>query len=341
VSKPVILCVDDEPEVLGAIERDLRRHYRSDYRIVRASSGADGLEAARRLKERGTAIALFLVDERMPQMSGTEMLDDATRLHPESRKVLLTAYADTEAAIRGINDVGLDHYLLKPWNPPEVRLYPVLDDLLAGWAATVRLPYAGIRVAGASWSPQSFDVKEFLSRSGVPYQWLDVETDTSAGELVRELTGDTVELPVVLFPEGGPLVRPTPQQLADRVGISMRPSRRFYDLVIVGGGPAGLAASVYGASEGLSTLLVEQGAPGGQAGTSSRIENYLGFPAGVSGSDLSMRAVAQAKQVGAEVLAAQRVVSIRREDPYRVVCMEDGLEVSAYAVVLAQGVAVR
>src|SRR5205085_2866639 len=316
-------------------------HYRGEYRIVRAGSGAEGLDAARQLKERGAAIALFLVDERMPEMSGTEMLDEARRLHPDSRKVLLTAYADTEAAIRGINDVGLDHYLLKPWDPPEVKLYPVLDDQLGAWAATTRLPYDGIRVAGATWSPQSYDVKEFLSRNGVPYQWLDVEVDSSVLELVRGITGDGTVLPVVLFPDGSSLTQPTHQEMADRLGMSMRASMPFYELVIVGAGPAGLAGAVYGASEGLTTLLVEQDAPGGQAGTSSRIENYLGFPAGVSGSDLSMRAVAQAKKFGAEILSAQRVVSIRREDPYRVIRMEDGSEVSAYAVILSQGVAVR
>lgn len=341
MSRPVILCVDDDPEVLGAVERDLRRHYRADYRVVRAASGQEGLEVAQHLKERGTAIALFLVDERMPVMSGTQMLRSARVLHPDSRTVLLTAYADTEAAIRGINEIDLDHYLLKPWDPPESRLYPVLDDLLAGWAATVRLPYEGIRVAGSPWSPQSFDAKEFLSRNGVPYQWLDVDADPSVRELVHGVTGDKLRLPVVLFPDGGTLVEPTHQQLAERLGMSMRPSRRFYDLVIVGAGPAGLAAAVYGASEGLATLLVEQDAPGGQAGTSSRIENYLGFPAGVSGADLSMRAVAQARKFGTEMLSAQRVVDIRREDPYRVVRMADGLEVSAYAVILAQGVAVR
>jgi thioredoxin reductase (NADPH) len=341
VSKPVILCVDDDPEVLGAIERDLRRHYRGEYRIMHAASGPEGLDVSRVLKERGTPLALMLVDERMPKMSGTEMLGEAVALHPDSRRVLLTAYADTAAAIRGINDLDLDHYLLKPWDPPETRLYPVLDDLLAGWSATVRLPYDGVRVAGSALSPQSFEVKEFLSRNGVPYQWLDVDSDPSVAELVRGITGEPARLPVVLFPDGGSLVEPTHQQLADRLGMNMRPSRPFYDLVIVGAGPAGLAAAVYGASEGLSTLLVEQAAPGGQAGTSSRIENYLGFPAGVSGADLSMRAVAQASKFGAEMLSAQRVVSIRREDPYRVIRMEDGLEVSAYAVVLAQGVAVR
>jgi len=341
MAKPVILTVDDDPEVLAAIERDLRGHYRGDYRILKASSGRDGLEAARQLKERGTPIALFLADERMPEMSGTQMLDEARKLHPDSRKVLLTAYADTEAAIRGINDVGLDHYLLKPWDPPEERLFPVLDDLLSDWAANVRLPYDGIRVAGASWSPQSYDVKEFLSRNHVPYQWLDADADESVRTLVADLAGDATRLPVVLFPDGPPLVQPSHEELADRVGLVRRATLPFYDLVIIGAGPAGLAAAVYGASEGLSTLLVEQEAPGGQAGTSSQIENYLGFPAGITGADLARRAVAQARRFGTELLSAQEVVGLRREDPYRIVTMADGSEVSSYAVILAQGVSVR
>ena len=337
MAKPVILSVDDDREVLGAVERDLRRHYRSDYRVLTASSGQEGLEAARQLKRRGTPIALFLVDERMPVMTGTEMLAEVSKLHPDSRKVLLTAYADTEAAIRGINDVGLDHYLLKPWDPPELQLYPVLDDLLSDWAATVRLPYQGIRVVGSPLSPQSYAVKEFLSRNGVPYQWLDVHADPS----VRELVGDTSQLPVVLLEDGTALTQPSNHELADRIGLHTRASRPFYDVVIVGGGPAGLAAAVYGASEGLGTLIIEQAAPGGQAGTSSRIENYLGFPAGVSGADLARRASTQAQRFGAELLSAQEVVSLRREDPYRVVGLADGTEVSCYALVMAQGVSVR
>jgi thioredoxin reductase (NADPH) len=337
MAKPVILSVDDDREVLGAVERDLRRHYRSDYRVLTASSGPEGLEAARQLKRRGTPIALFLVDERMPVMAGTEMLAEVSKLHPDSRKVLLTAYADTEAAIRGINDVGLDHYLLKPWDPPELQLYPVLDDLLSDWAATVRLPYEGIRVVGSPLSPQSYAVKEFLSRNGVPYQWLDVHADPS----VRELVGDTSQLPVVLLEDGTALTQPSTHDLADRIGLHTHADRPFYDIVIVGGGPAGLAAAVYGASEGLGTLIIEQAAPGGQAGTSSRIENYLGFPAGVSGADLARRASTQAQRFGAELLSAQQVVSLRREDPYRVVGLEDGTEVSCYAVVMAQGVSVR
>jgi thioredoxin reductase (NADPH) len=341
VKKPVIMSVDDDPEVLAAIERDLRQHYRSDYRILRASSGPQALDAARDLKQRGTPVALFLVDERMPHMTGTEMLREVRKLHPDSRKVLLTAYADTEAAIRGINDVGLDHYLLKPWDPPAERLYPVLDDLLSDWLANVRFPYDGVRVAGARWSPQSFAAKEFLSRNGVPYQWIDVDQDASAAELVVRLAGDLTRLPVILFGDGDALIRPTTTELAERLGMRTHASLPFYDLVIVGGGPAGLAAAVYGASEGLRTLLVEQAAPGGQAGTSSRIENYLGFPAGVSGADLARRAADQARRFGAELLDAQQVVSIRREDPYRITRLADGSEVSSKAVLLAQGVAVR
>lgn len=341
MTKPVILSVDDDPEVLGAIERDLRRHYRGDYRVLKAASGREGLEAAVELKSRGTPIALFLVDERMPEMSGTQMLDEARKLHPDAKRVLLTAYADTEAAIRGINDVGLDHYLLKPWDPPEERLYPVLDDLLSDWAANVRLPYEGIRVLGATWSPQSYAVKEFLSRNGVPYQWSDVDADEADRALAVGVTGDPTLLPVVVLPDGTRLVQPTNHDLAEKVGMRTSASRPFYDMVIVGGGPAGLAAAVYGASEGLVTLLVEQDAPGGQAGTSSRIENYLGFPAGVSGADLARRATAQAERFGAELLTAQQVVGIRRDDPYRVLTLSDGTEVSAYTIVLAQGVAVR
>jgi thioredoxin reductase (NADPH) len=341
MARPVIMTVDDDPEVLGAIERDLRQHYRSEYRVLKAASGPLALEAARELLRRGTPVALFLVDERMPEMTGTQLLRELRTLYPDARKVLLTAYADTEAAIRGINDVGLHHYLMKPWDPPDLRLYPVLDDLLSDWYASVRLPYEGIRVAGARWSRQSYAVKEFLSRNGVPYRWIDVEEDAAGAELAAAVAGDGTRLPVVLFPDGSALVRPSNGELAEKIGMRTRASMPFYDLVIVGGGPAGLAAAVYGASEGLRTLMVEQDAPGGQAGTSSQIENYLGFPAGVSGTDLARRATAQARRFGAEILSAQEVVAVRREDPYRIVRLADGGEVSAYAVVLAQGVAVR
>jgi len=339
MARPVILTVDDDPEVLGAIERDLKQHYRTDYRILKAVSGGEALEAARQLKQRGTPVALFLADERMPGMSGTEFLREAIKLHPESRRVLLTAYADTQAAISGINDVGLDHYLLKPWDPPAERLYPVLDDLLSDWTAHVRLPYEGIRVAGAQSSPRSFAVKEFLSSNQIPYQWIDVDQDPSTRELIRSFGVET-KLPVVLFPDGTFLAAPTTRELAEKTGMQTKARLPFYDLLIVGGGPAGLAAAVYGASEGLRTALVEQSAPGGQAGTSSRIENYLGFPSGVSGADLARRATTQARRFGAEVIA-QEVVSLRREDPYRVARLADGTDVSCYAVVLATGVSVR
>ncbi len=337
--RPVILTVDDDREVLGAIERDLRARYRSDYRILKAASGGEALEAARQLKQRGTPVALFLVDERMPGMSGTELLRDVLKLHPDSKRVLLTAYADTQAAIAGINDVGLNHYLLKPWDPPDLRLYPVLDDLLSDWTAHVRLPYEGIRVAGAQSSPRSYAVKEFLSSNQVPYQWIDVDQDPTTRELIRSF-GDSSRLPVVFLPDGSRLVAPTNRELAEKIGLQMRARLPFYDLVIVGAGPAGLAAAVYGASEGLRTLLVEQNAPGGQAGTSSLIENYLGFPSGVSGADLARRAITQARRFGAEVLA-QEVVALRREDPYRILGLADGTDVSCYAVVLATGVSVR
>ena len=339
--KPVILSVDDDPEVLRAIERDLRERYRDDYRIMKAASGRDALGAARELKQRGTPIAMFLVDQRMPEMTGVEVLREGRKLHPDARKVLLTAYADTEAAIASINDIGLDHYLMKPWAPPAERLYPVLDDLLSEWTARVRMPFEGIRLVGAPWSRQCYQVREFLSRNQVPYQWVDLEQDASMRELVMTLAGGVTRLPVVLFPDGSHLVEPDNLALAAKVGLSTQANRPFYDLVVIGGGPAGLANAVYGASEGLRTLLVEQNAPGGQAGTSSRIENYLGFPAGISGADLAQRATSQARRLGAEILTAREVTGIRREDPYRVVQFADGTEVSSYAVLLATGMAVR
>ena len=339
MSKPVIFSVDDDAEVLGAIERDLRQHYRGDYRIVKAGSGAEALDAARQLKERGTPIALFLVDERMPGMSGTEMLREALKLHPDSKRVLLTAYADTQAAITGINEVGLDHYLMKPWDPPSEKLYPTLDDLLSDWRAGWRPPFEGIRLIGARSSPRSYAVKEFLSSNQVPYDWTDVDKDAPTQELIRSY-GDPGKLPILLFPDGTRLIAPTDAQLAEKIGLRTRARLPFYDVVIAGAGPAGLAAAVYGASEGLKTLLIEQRAPGGQAGTSSRIENYLGFPAGVSGADLARRAAAQAQRFGAEVLR-QEIVSIRRDDPFRYVKLGDGAEISCKALILATGVAVR
>lgn len=340
MAKPVILSIDDDPEVLGAIERDLRRHFQSDYRIIKARSGAEGLEAARQLKLRGTPVALFLVDQRMPMMTGTEFLREAQKLFPDARKVLLTAYADTEVAIASINEIGLDHYLIKPWDPPAERLYPVLDDLLGDWSARVRLPYDGIRVAGARWSPQSFATKEFLSRNQIPYQWIDIDQDPPTAQLVVSL-GDDHRLPVVFFPDGTHLIAPANRELAEKAGMQTQAKNPFYQMVIIGGGPAGLAAAVYGSSEGLKTLLVEHNAPGGQAGSTSNIENYLGFPSGVTGSDLARRAATQAKRFGTEILEAQEVTGVAREDPYRVVTFADGSRISCYGLVLAMGVSTR
>lgn len=341
MAKPVIFTVDDDPEVLAAIERDLRQHYKNEYRIVKARSGEEALETSRQLKQRATPIALFLVDQRMPKVTGTDFLREVRKLFPESKRTLLTAYADTEAAIVSINEIELDHYLMKPWDPPEQKLYPVLDDLLSEWSANVRLPYEGIRVAGAKWSAHSYEIKEFLSRNHVPYQWIDIDVDTAMKELVAGLTSDVNRLPVVFLTDGTSLTAPTSTELAAKVGLQVQARRPFYDLVIVGGGPAGLANAVYGASEGLRTLLIEQSAPGGQAGTSSRIENYLGFPSGVTGADLATRAVAQAKRFGAELLTAQQVVELCRDDPYRIIKLSDGTEVSSYAVVIATGMSVR
>jgi thioredoxin reductase (NADPH) len=341
MSVPVILTVDDEPEVLNAVERDLRLHYRPHYRVIKAASGAQALEATQQLKQRGATVALFLVDERMPGMTGTQFLIEAMKLYPGARRVLLTAYADTETAITAINKVGLDHYLLKPWEPPKERLYPVLDDLLGEWSAHARPTFDGLRVAGTALSAASFQLKDFLSSNQVPYLYIDLESDASTRELVASLPEGMSRLPVVFFPDGTFIVQPTTRELADRLGMQTRAKQGFYDLVITGGGPAGLAAAVYGASEGLRTVLVECTATGGQAGTSSRIENYLGFPGGLTGMDLAHRATVQAKRFGAEILTTQEVAEIRRDDPYRTVKLADGTELCSFAVLIASGMEVR
>jgi thioredoxin reductase (NADPH) len=341
MAKPVLLVVDDEPQVLNAVERDLRRHYHSDYRIVKASSGAEALEIVQQLKQRGTPLALFLVDQRMPDISGTEFLKQARQLFPDTCKVLLTAYADTEAAITSINEVGLDHYLMKPWDPPEERLYPILDDLLDNWQRTVPQPYEGIRVAGTLWSAHSHEVKDFLARNRIPYQWLDVEKQSEARQLVESVGDQEHRLPVVFFPDGATLIDPDHRTLANQLGLRTQASQPFYDLIIVGAGPAGLGAAVYGASEGLRTLMIEKEATGGQAGTSSRIENYLGFHTGISGALLAERATIQATRLGAEILTAQEAAAIRLEDSYRIVTLTDGSEVSCHALIVATGVTVR
>lgn len=339
--KPVLLTIDDEPQVLNAIERDLRQQYRRDYRILKAGSGREALETVRQLKARNDPVALFLVDQRMPQMEGTAFLAAAAQYYPQARKVLLTAYADTQAAIASINEIGLDYYLMKPWHPPEQHLYPILDDLLSDWWATVPVPYDGIRVAGTLWSPASHRVKDFLARNRVPYQWLDVEADAETAVLVTPPDGGPLRLPVLFFPDGSTLVDPDARTLAEKIGLQTQATQPFYDLVIIGAGPAGLGAAVYGASEGLRTALIEKEATGGQAGTSSRIENYLGFPKGLSGADLANRATAQATRFGAEILTTQEAASVRVEDPYRIVTLRDGSEISCHAVIIATGVTVR
>jgi thioredoxin reductase (NADPH) len=340
MARPVILTVDDDPEVLQAIARDLRQQYGDRFRIIRADSGNAALEVIQQLKLRNESVALFLVDQRMPQMSGIEFLEQAIQIFPDAQRVLLTAYADTDAAIRAINSARLQYYLLKPWDPPEEKLYPVLNDLLDDWMASFRPPFDGIRVIGNRWSPQSHQAKDFLARNQVPYQWLDIELD-EAKQLISYVNECKSQLPVVLFPDGTRLVQPANTQIAEKIGLRTQAERPFYDLVIVGGGPAGLAAAVYGASEGLTTVMIEREAPGGQAGSSSRIENYLGFPSGLSGGDLARRAVAQARRFGVEILTPQEATRVRVEDPYRVITLSDGSEISCHALLVATGVSYR
>lgn len=341
MAKPVILAVDDEPQVLSAVTRDLRTRFAGDYRIVRAGSGEEALEALCELKKRNDVVALFVADQRMPVMSGTEFLKEALKLYPQARKVLLTAYADTEAAISSINDIGLDHYLIKPWDPPDINLYPVLEDLLSDWWATADMPYDGIRVFGTLWSSSCHDIKDFLTRNQIPYQWLDIETNQEALHMVETMAESPYQLPVVIFPGGEMLANPDQRTLAEKAGLHTQATQPFYDLIIVGAGPAGLGAAVYGGSEGLRTVMIEKHATGGQAGTSSRIENYLGFPKGLSGADLARRATTQALRFGVEILTTQDVVKVRAEDTYRYVLLADGTELSCHALIIATGVTTR
>ncbi|MBD1865432.1 MULTISPECIES: response regulator [Trichocoleus] len=342
MAKPVILTVDDDPDVLQTVSRDLRHQYGDRFRIVRADSGQAALDALQQLKLRNEFVALFLVDQRMPQMSGVEFLEQALDMYPNSKRALLTAYADTDAAIRAINSIQIDYYLLKPWDPPEERLYPILDDLLDDWFASFRPPFEGIRVVGNRWSPLSHQVKDFLARNQVPYQWLDIELEGEATQLVEYAEADgKQQLPLVLFPDGSRLIQPSNLAIAEKIGLQTQAERPFYDLAIIGGGPAGLAAAVYGASEGLSTVMIERQAPGGQAGSSSRIENYLGFPVGLSGVDLARRAVAQARRFGVEILTPQEVTAVQITNPYRILHLADGSEISCHALLVATGVAYR
>ena len=340
MAKPTILTIDDDLEVLQAIARDLRKQYGDRFRIVRANSGTSAIETLEQLKVRNETVALFLTDQRMPEMNGVEFVEKATPMFPEAKRVLLTAYADTNAAIQAINKARLDYYLLKPWDPPEEKLYPVLDDLLDDWLAMYRPTFAGIRVIGDRWSPCSHNVKDFLARNQIPYQWLDVEVEPEATKLLEYAAdnGNRPKLPLVLFPNGDRLEQPLNLEVAEKIGLQTQAEKPFYDLVIVGGGPAGLAAAVYGASEGLSTVMIERSAPGGQAGSSSRIENYLGFPVGLSGDDLARRGVTQAKRFGVEILTPQEVVGVKVDDPYRIVKLADGSEINCHALLLATGV---
>lgn len=340
--KPAITVVDDDPAVLQAIARDIRKQYGDRFRIVRADSGTTALELLQQLKLRSATVALFLVDQRMPQISGVEFLEQANKIFPKAKRVLLTAYADTDAAIDAINKAHLDYYLLKPWDPPEEKLYPVLDDLINDWQATFKPEFQGVKVISDRWSPNSHALRDFLARNQVPYRWLDIENSSEAQQLVSYAgEKDNPCLPMVLLPNGEKLVKPSTAQLAQHVGMQTVAKNPFYNLVIVGGGPAGLAAAVYGASEGLRTVMIEREAPGGQAGTSSRIENYLGFPAGLSGGDLARRAVTQAKRFGVEILTPQEAMALHTEDSYHTVTLSDGSEISCQALILSMGVAWR
>jgi thioredoxin reductase (NADPH) len=339
--RPAILAVDDEPAVLAAIARDLRTGFGERFRILRASSGAEALETLTELRRRGEPVALLVADQRMPGLSGTEYLKQARQLAPDAKRVLLTAYADTEAAISAINEVALDYYLLKPWDPPEEQLYPVLEDLLTAWESGAALESGGVRVIGHRFSKATHELRDFLARNRVPGRWLDVERDGEARELLTVLGTDAEHLPVALLEDGSVLERPTLLELAERLGIAVQPTQEHYDLVIVGGGPAGLAAAVYGASEGLRTVMIEREAPGGQAGQSSRIENYLGFPAGLSGSDLARRATDQARRLGAELLTVQDAARLRIEGAGRFIDLTGGGTLSANTVLVASGVSYR
>jgi thioredoxin reductase (NADPH) len=338
--RTAILTVDDDPGVSRAVARDLRRRYGERYRIVRAESGADALEALRQMKLRGDLVAAILADYRMPGMNGIEFLERAMDIYPGARRVLLTAYADTGAAIDAINVVDLDHYLLKPWDPPEEKLYPVIDALLDAWLVSDHRPVPETKVVGHRWSARCSEVREFLARNQVPYRWYNSD-EPEAQRLLEAAHSDGLSLPVVITPDGDPLIAPSDAELASRVGLATTPSKDFYDLIVIGGGPAGLGAAVYGASEGLRTVLVERTATGGQAGQSSRIENYLGFPDGVSGAQLTDRARRQAAKFGAEVLTTRNVVSLDVCGSARRVSFEDGTSIDAHTVILATGVTYR
>jgi thioredoxin reductase (NADPH) len=341
MAKPILLIVDDDSDVLRAIERDLRSEYGAEYRVIGSDSPVGALTLLKQLKVRNDSVALLLADQRMPHMDGVTFLQEAMHMFPEAKRALLTAYADTNAAISAINKANIDYFFLKPWDPPTEHLYPQLDDLLDDWQASYRPTFEGFRVLGTRWSPRSYELRDFLARNRVPYQWIDVEVsanDPETRQLLEALGPDATSLPIVLFQDGTKLLDSTPAEIAQKVGLRTRAQTNFYDLAIVGGGPAGLAAAVYGASEGLHTVMIECEAPGGQAGMSSRIENYLGFPMGLSGGDLARRAVVQAQRFGVEILSPQEAVGIRTEGSYRMIKLVDGDEISCHALMIATGV---
>src|SRR6476620_11178813 len=341
MAKPILLCIDDDSDVLRAIERDLRSHYGATYRVLASEAPEKALELLKQLKVRNDSVALLLADQRMPKMDGVAFLQDAMHIFPDAKRALLTAYADTNAAISAINQVNINYFFRKPWDPQEEHLYPQLDDLLDDWQGSYRPTFEGIRVLGTRWSPRSYELRDFLARNRVPYQWIDVEisaNDPETKRLLDALGPESASLPVVLFPDGTKLLESVPAEVAQKVGLRTRAQTDFYDLAIIGGGPAGLAAAVYGASEGLHTVIVEREAPGGQAGMSSRIENYLGFPNGLSGADLARRAVVQAQRVGVEILSPQEAVNARTEGSYRIIKLADGSEISCHALLVATGV---
>jgi thioredoxin reductase (NADPH) len=340
MAKPILLSVDDDSDVLRAIERDLRSQYGAEYRVIGSDSPAGALELLKQLKVRNDGVALLLADQRMPNMDGVGFLQEAKQIFPHAKRALLTAYADTNAAISAINQANIDYFFVKPWDPPSEHLYPPLNDLLDDWQASYRPAFEGIRVLDTRWSPRSYELRDFLARNHVPYQWIDVElsaNDPETKRLLEALGPEATGLPVVLFPDGTKLLESVPADVAQKVGMRTRAQTDFYDLAIIGGGPAGLAAAVYGASEGLHTVMIEREAPGGQAGMSSRIENYLGFPAGLSGGDLARRAMVQAQRFGVEILS-QEAVGVRTEGPYRIIKFADNNEISCHALMIATGV---
>lgn len=341
MKKPILLAVDDDPQVIRAVSRDLRKQYKSQYRIISTESANEALETLVEFKNQGQEVALFLSDQRMPEMLGVEFLEKARKIYPKAKRVLLTAYSDTSAAIQAINEVQLDYYLMKPWDPPEEKMYPVLDDLLDDWQSHYIPEFKGMKVIGYQFSPKSHVLKDYLAANLFPYRWFDVETSEEAQSLLANNKIETKDIPALFFEDGSYLVDPKIEEVAGKLGLSPKASADMYDVVIIGAGPAGLAASVYGASEGLKTLLIERKAPGGQAGTSSRIENYLGFPTGLSGSDLTRRAISQATRLGTEFLTPSEVMEIKNRDQYKIIVLKDGSELMSKSVVITTGVDYR